>query len=122
MAELSGKVAVVTGGSRGIGKIAARLFAESGASVAICARNIDTLNAARDELSQSGAEIMAISADITDRKSVDAAIAEIGKSFFSRNRDKTVKDDAYGIEGSGGQPVQWDFRSHGLINYISRRL
>jgi hypothetical protein len=49
---------------------------------------------------------------------LDDALAEVDKSFTLRNADKSIKDDSYEIEGSGGHPVKWDFRRHGLLNYI----
>ena len=47
--DLSNKRVIVTGASRGIGKAIAKAFAQEGAKVAICARNIDTLQAAANE-------------------------------------------------------------------------
>lgn len=50
------------------------------------------------------------------------AVDEIEKSFIMRNCDKSIKDDAYQIEGSGGHPVKWDFRRHGLVTLIAQLL
>ncbi len=63
---LEGKVALVTGGSEGIGKATAALLAREGAHVAICARRPDVLAAAADEI-RAGArgEVLAIPADVT---------------------------------------------------------
>src|SRR5580658_3669331 len=47
--DLTGKRAIVAGGSRGIGRAIALAFAQSGAAVSICARGAEALNAARDE-------------------------------------------------------------------------
>ena len=67
MAEFDGLVAVVTGGSSGIGAAAARLLGERGASVAV-------LDLAPDEAASS---TLAIACDVAERASVDAAIAEV---------------------------------------------
>lgn len=63
--ELRGTVALVTGGSEGIGKAAAAELAREGARVAICARRPEVLEAAANEIStQSGAEVIAVPADV----------------------------------------------------------
>ena len=51
--KLEGKKVVVTGGSRGMGLDTARRFAQEGAHVSICARNLETLEAARSESVQA---------------------------------------------------------------------
>lgn len=50
---LSGRKAIVTGGSKGLGFATAKAFAEAGADVAILARDLDTLNAAAAEIERS---------------------------------------------------------------------
>ena len=55
MGEFTGRRVVVMGGSRGIGRAAALAFARAGASVAICARGADALEATRLDLEQAGA-------------------------------------------------------------------
>ncbi len=69
--DISGKVAVVTGGSRGIGAMIARGFLENGARVYITARKEAELNATRDELSQFG-ECVAIASDLSTMEGVEA--------------------------------------------------
>ncbi len=81
MQLLEGKVAVVTGASRGIGKTTAQLMIAAGAKVAICGRSLETLEAAREELSAAGGTVFAHTADVTDRPSVDAFIAKAGEAF-----------------------------------------
>ena len=63
---LAGKVALVTGGSEGIGKYAARSMAAEGADVVICARRSDVLSQAADEIkAATGREVMAVPTDVS---------------------------------------------------------
>lgn len=80
---LSGKIAIVTGASRGIGfAIAQRLLAE-GATVAICSRNQDQLAEAASRLRQTGGKVLALAADTSDatmrQAFVDEVIGELGR-------------------------------------------
>ena len=61
---LEGKVAVVTGGSRGLGFYSARSLAGEGARLAICARGADGLEAAAESLRALGTEVLAVRCDI----------------------------------------------------------
>lgn len=73
--QLEGKRAIVTGGSRGIGKAIARQLALEGADVVIAARDARVLNAAAEELQRAtGQKIFPLQVDTTDKASVDALI------------------------------------------------
>jgi NAD(P)-dependent dehydrogenase (short-subunit alcohol dehydrogenase family) len=75
--QLNGKRALVTGGSRGIGKAIARVLAQEGASVALLARNAGALEATATELAaQTGALVVAVCADTTQDEQVKRAIAD----------------------------------------------
>jgi NAD(P)-dependent dehydrogenase (short-subunit alcohol dehydrogenase family) len=80
---LKGKRAIVTGGSRGIGKAIARQLAEEGVDVVIAGRNLEALAATAAQLaSETGGRIVPISADTGDDASVaalvEAAVRELG--------------------------------------------
>jgi NAD(P)-dependent dehydrogenase (short-subunit alcohol dehydrogenase family) len=82
--ELSGKTALVTGGSRGIGKAIARQLALEGVDVAIAARDVPTLEATAAELrAETGRKIVALTVDTSDdasvRTMVEQAIAGLGR-------------------------------------------
>ena len=81
MSELAGKVAVVTGGTRGIGRATAEMLAAAGASVAICSRNADELREAqRDIESRFGVEALGAPADILDMTSIRRFMDEVAGS------------------------------------------
>ncbi len=75
---LTGKVAIVTGGSDGIGKAAARALAGEGARVAICARRPDVLEAAAVQLrDETGGEVVGIVCDVTGEAAVQGLIEDV---------------------------------------------
>jgi NAD(P)-dependent dehydrogenase (short-subunit alcohol dehydrogenase family) len=78
--ELDGKVAIVTGASRGIGAAVARAFVDAGARVALAARSVDALEALASEL---GDRAIAVPTDVTDADAVarlvDATVRAFGR-------------------------------------------
>lgn len=75
--DLSGRVALVTGGSKGLGKAMARGFAECGADVMICSRKEDELQAARAEIAEGlDVRVEYRVTDMLDRSEVDALATE----------------------------------------------
>jgi len=62
---LKGKIAIVTGGSKGLGKAITRALAEEGVNVAICARGmVELQNAAKEIESETGMKILPLQADM----------------------------------------------------------
>jgi len=59
------KIVVATGASEGIGKAIAKAFLHEGATVVICSHSPDKLETARDELAQSGGQVLAVTADLS---------------------------------------------------------
>jgi len=78
---LKGKVAVVTGGSRGIGKASALALAEEGCNVAICARGKEALNQAAEEIKAKGVAVLAVQADITKLEDIKNFVAQATEEF-----------------------------------------
>jgi NAD(P)-dependent dehydrogenase (short-subunit alcohol dehydrogenase family) len=74
--DLTGKVALVTGGNSGIGLGMARALAQAGADVAIWGTNAKKNAAAKSELAAGGRKVVALECDVSDEKAVDAAFAE----------------------------------------------
>ena len=70
MNQLSGKVAVVTGGGTGIGKAIAARFVAEGAQVVICGRRVDKLEQAAAEIAGGGDNPLALQCDVTDQAQI----------------------------------------------------
>ena len=77
MGRLDSKVAAITGGGGGIGGATCRRFAAEGARVAVLDRDEAAAQKVAGEIAASGGKAIAIACDITDRASVDAAVARI---------------------------------------------
>lgn len=73
---LKGRKAVVTGGSKGLGRAIAEELAREGADVSICARHADEVEQARNELAELGTRVHAAVADVTDPEQVSRFISE----------------------------------------------
>lgn len=81
--KLENRVALITGGSRGMGRAAALLFAREGASIAVVSRSIAGSEKVRHEVETLGTPAIAISADVSQpaetRRMVDETVAAFGK-------------------------------------------
>src|SRR5580658_6022587 len=75
--DLNGRVAVVTGGNRGIGRAMAVGLARAGASVAVLARNAEHNQLVLAELKATGKPALVLPLDVTDRAALAAAVAEV---------------------------------------------
>lgn len=103
---LSDRVALVTGGNRGIGKAIAMQLAALRAAVAICGRDPQTLETAAQELRETGARIHSQRADVTRSSDVDALVQQteaalgpisilvnnVGMGLFGPVQDKSEQD------------------------------
>ena len=105
---LQGKVAMITGGSHGLGKQAADSLAREGCKVAICARGQENLDATVAELTAKGYEVLAVQADVMKQEDL--------KNFH----DQTVK--AFGevdilVNNAGGRKGTADFQETGVATF-----
>ena len=98
--QLAGRVAIVTGGSRGLGFASARALVGEGCHVAICARGTERLEQAAGELraaAQSGAEVLPIAADV----SIDADLTRVVETTVERFGGLDILVNNVGL-GRGG--------------------
>ncbi|GAB3252503.1 SDR family oxidoreductase [Chitinimonas naiadis] len=83
--QLSGRVAVITGASSGIGHATAKLLAAQGAKVAVLARRKGALDQLVAEIESAGGAALALAADVTDQASIDAAAAAVLAAYGPAN-------------------------------------
>ena len=81
--DLSGKVALVTGGSRGLGLQMVRAFAEHGADIIVASRKLDACEAAAEEVRGLGRRALAVSAHVGRWDEIDKLI-EVAYAEFGR--------------------------------------
>lgn len=99
---LRGKVALVTGGSRGIGRAIAQALAAEGCMLSICARGEETLERTAQELRGSGVEVLATPADMTRLADIQRVVEQTAARFG------TVHVLVNNVGGSRGGPAPSD--------------
>ncbi len=106
--SIAGQVALVTGGSRGIGLAIARRLGRMGARVAICARTAPALDHAAEELHRAGTEVFALPADVT-RSAEVTALVERARARFGPI-DILVNNAGIGVFGPAHElrEADWD--------------
>ena len=94
--SLSGRVALVTGASQGIGRACALKLATEGATVSVAARNQDKLNELVNEIMATGGKAAAFTLDVTDeeqvKSAIKSAIAQFGKIDILVNNAGITRD------------------------------
>lgn len=117
---LTGKVALVTGGSEGIGKAAALSMAAEGAKVAICARRGEVLEGAANEIrSATGGEVLTIAADVSTsdgvQSVVDATLTQFGRLDILVNNAGTSAGGPFESVTDEAWQADLDLKLYGAI-------
>jgi NAD(P)-dependent dehydrogenase (short-subunit alcohol dehydrogenase family) len=99
-ADLSGRTALVTGASGGLGAHFARVLARHGAAVALAARRVDRLEGLAAEIAAAGGRAHAVAMDVTDAASVEAAV-RAAEGALGTTIDVLVNNS--GVSGRGAR-------------------
>ena len=75
--DCSDKIALVTGGGRGLGRIMAESLAEAGAQVILCSRKVEALKETADKIQKSGHKSLSMALDVTNPEDVEQAVQKI---------------------------------------------
>lgn len=108
MPRFKDQVVFITGASSGIGAAAALEFAREGATLALAARRADRLDAVKAEIEALGARALALTCDVTDRTSIDAAVAEAVAAFG--RIDVVLANAGFGVSGAAVKLKTEDYR------------
>ncbi|HEY7365953.1 MAG TPA: SDR family oxidoreductase [Methylomirabilota bacterium] len=120
---IQGRTAIVTGGSRGIGRETARVLLEAGAHVTICARGRETLEQARAELqAKAGGEVLAVVADMAVEADVQRVVREAsargGGVDILVNNAGTMYSGRFAALTDAGLQAQLDTKVFGFMRAI----
>jgi NAD(P)-dependent dehydrogenase (short-subunit alcohol dehydrogenase family) len=109
MFDLSGKVAIVTGGGRGIGKAIAIGLAEHGTDVAVCSRTKPQLEQVAQEIQKLGRRALPIAADLTQPSEIERLVNETVEAF--QHIDILVNNAGYVHEAPAEkvEEKEWDY-------------
>jgi NAD(P)-dependent dehydrogenase (short-subunit alcohol dehydrogenase family) len=115
MAQLENRIAFITGGSRGIGRGAARAYAEQGAIVIIASRGVEVGTAAAQEINRDypQGQVVFMETDIADRQNLEDRLDQVAAEFGD------VSILVNNATPSGGDPVRLEYVNSGGIQHMA---
>ena len=120
---LRGKVAVVTGASRGIGFAVARTLLEEGCTLAICARDGERLNAAVKELAHGPHRVIGVPTDVTDEAAVQKFVRRTEEEYCRIDiLERQLRDKVFGFFSmiKAVLPIMQHQRDGRIVNIVGQ--
>jgi short-subunit dehydrogenase len=117
LGELRGRVAVITGGSSGIGAATAHAVAAEGMKVVLAARRLERLQAVAESLRAKGAEVHAVAIDVA-AQGASAQLLDAAERAFGRF-DMVFANAGYGMERAHHQTSEADLREIFEVNFFA---
>ena len=115
--ELSGKLALVTGASKGIGRATAAILAQEGCHLALVSRDLNRLNEAADTIrARSQVSVRALSADLSRQDAVERVAAEFGELDILVNNAGAIPTGNLLVVGNDTWRSAWDLKVFGYIS------
>ena len=109
--DFTGKTAIITGASSGMGELTAREMARRGAAVVLAARSLERIEAIADEIRADGGKALAVKTDVRNfediQNAVDEAVSEFGSADIT-------------ISFAGGEPARMLNGPHDFVEQVSR--
>jgi NAD(P)-dependent dehydrogenase (short-subunit alcohol dehydrogenase family) len=120
--ELSGKLALITGASKGIGRATAMVLAKEGCDLALVARNVAALNSTADDIrTQSRVAVRTIPADLSKQAEIERVAAQFPELDILVNNAGSIPPGNLAAIGNDAWRAAWDLKVFGYIS-MSRAL
>mgnify|MGYP000123666661 CR=1 FL=1 len=117
--DLTGQTAVVTGGTRGIGRAIAETLADAGANVVPTSRSEESVEAAAESIRERGVDSLAVPTDVTEEADIEQLFSETVEEFGGV--DIVVNNAGVNPDGALGQPEDVDADDFDFVTDVNLR-